>query len=95
MTRTGQWLYGWLLLVSSWARRATFLWAVLPFFAISVLEKIALNSTHFASMLKYRFMGFAAEAFALNAVYIGVSALVFLALLNSARRVGSLLQTGE
>ena len=56
-------IYGWLLLVSSWARRATFLWAVLPFFAISVLEKIAFNSSYFASMLRYRFMDFASEAF--------------------------------
>jgi ABC-2 type transport system permease protein len=67
-------IYGWLLLVSGWARRATFLWAVLPFFAISVLEKIAFNSTHFALMLKYRFMGFAAEAFAMDA-HGGVSSL--------------------
>ena len=49
-------IYGWLLLVSGWARRATFLWAVLPFLAISALEKIAFNSTHFVSMLKYRLM---------------------------------------
>jgi len=56
-------IYGWLLLVSGWARRATFLWAVLPLPAVSVLEKIAFNSSHFASMLKYRFIGFAAEAF--------------------------------
>ncbi len=38
-------IYGWLLLISSWARRATFLWAVLPFFAIGVLEKLAFNSS--------------------------------------------------
>jgi ABC-2 type transport system permease protein len=50
-------LYGWLLLVSAWARRAPFLWAVLPPFAIGVLEKIALNTSHFADLLKYRFMG--------------------------------------
>ena len=56
-------IYGWLLLISSWARRATFLWAVLPFFAIGVLEKIAFNSSHFASLLKYRFMGHLGEAF--------------------------------
>jgi ABC-2 type transport system permease protein len=56
-------IYGWLLLVSGWARRATFLWAVLPFFAIGVLEKIAFNSTYLASLLKYRFMGHLAEAF--------------------------------
>ena len=60
-------IYGWLLLVSGWARRATFLWAALPFLAISALEKIAFSSSHFASMLKYRFMGFAVEAFAFDA----------------------------
>jgi ABC-2 type transport system permease protein len=60
-------IYGWLLLVSGWARRATFLWAVLPFLAIAALEKIAFSSSHFASMLKYRFMGFAVEAFAFDA----------------------------
>jgi len=59
-------IYGWLLLISSWARRATFLWAVLPFFAISILEKIAFNSSHFASILKDRLTGFAADAFAFN-----------------------------
>jgi ABC-2 type transport system permease protein len=34
-------------------------------------------------------------AFALNAVYFAAAVGVFLQLLNSARRVGSLLQTGE
>ena len=60
-------IYGWLLLISSWARRATFLWAVLPFLAIGVLEKFAFNSSHFASLLKYRFMGHLAEAFVFDA----------------------------
>jgi len=35
------------------------------------------------------------EAFVLNALYFGAGVLVFLQLLKSARRVGSLLQTGE
>src|SRR5258707_1352569 len=35
------------------------------------------------------------EAFVLNALYFGAGVLVFLRLLKSARRVGSLLQTGE
>jgi len=56
-------IYGWLLLVSAGARRATFLWAVLPFLAIGVLEKIAFNTSHFASMLKYRLMPATAFAF--------------------------------
>jgi ABC-2 type transport system permease protein len=57
-------IYGWALLVSGWARRATFLWAVLPLIAISVFEKITFNTSHFAALLKDRLFGFAANAFA-------------------------------
>ena len=56
-------IYGWLLLVSGWARRATFLWAVLPLFAIGVFERIAFNSSHFASLLQYRLIGWFTRAF--------------------------------
>jgi ABC-2 type transport system permease protein len=59
-------IYGWLLLVSGWARRATFLWAVLPLIAIQIFEKITFNTAYFVSMLRDRLMGFAAEAFAFN-----------------------------
>src|SRR6266513_3138365 len=59
-------IYGWALLVSGWARRATFLWAVVPFLAIGFFEKITFGTSHFASMLKHRVMGFAPEAFAFN-----------------------------
>ena len=44
-------IYSWMLLVSAWARRAPFLWAVLPPFAIGIVEKIAFNTSHFAEML--------------------------------------------
>ena len=47
-------IYGWLLLVSGWARRAAFLWAALPLLAIGVVEKIAFNTSHFAAMLQSR-----------------------------------------
>src|SRR6266536_1400196 len=57
-------IYGWTLLVSGWARRATFLWAVLPFLAIAFFERITFGTSHFASMLKDRLMGFAPTAFA-------------------------------
>jgi ABC-2 type transport system permease protein len=50
-------LYGWLLLVSGWARRAAFLWAGLPLVAICVVEKIAFNTAHFAAMLQSRLSG--------------------------------------
>jgi len=51
-------------LISGWARRATFLWAILPFFAIAFFERITFGTSHFASMLKDRLMGFAPKAFA-------------------------------
>jgi ABC-2 type transport system permease protein len=57
-------IYGWALLISGWARRATFLWAVLPFLAIGVLEKLAFDTSHFASMLKDRLFGAGDAAFA-------------------------------
>jgi ABC-2 type transport system permease protein len=46
-------VYCWMMLVSSWARRAPLLWAVLPPLAIGVTEKIAFNTNHFASLLGY------------------------------------------
>ncbi len=49
--------YGWLLMVSAWANRAPFLWATLPPIAIGFIERIAFNSSHFAAMVRYRFMG--------------------------------------
>ena len=59
-------IYGWLLLVSGWARRTTFLWAVLPPLALCVVEKIAFNTSYFASMLAYRLGGFD-DAFSVKA----------------------------
>jgi ABC-2 type transport system permease protein len=50
-------IYGWLLLVSGWARRAAFLWAGLPVLVICVVEKIALNTSYFAAMLMHRISG--------------------------------------
>ncbi len=50
-------IYGWLLLVSGWARRATFMWAALPALAIGIVEKIAFNTTYFGAMLASRLGG--------------------------------------
>jgi ABC-2 type transport system permease protein len=57
-------IYGWALLVSGWARRATFLCAVVPLLAIGFFEKITFGTSHFGAMLKDRLMGFAPKAFA-------------------------------
>src|SRR5262249_60832175 len=50
-------LYAWLLLLSAWARRAPFLWATLPPFAVGIFEKIAFHSAHFAAFMEWRFSG--------------------------------------
>ena len=43
-------IYGWLLLVSGWARRAAFMWAAFPALAIGIVEKIAFNTTYFGEL---------------------------------------------
>jgi ABC-2 type transport system permease protein len=50
-------IYGWLLLVSAWARRMPLLWALLPPVAIGFVEKIAFNTSHFANWIAYRVEG--------------------------------------
>ena len=50
-------IYCWLLLVSGWARRATFLWAVLPVVAIAGVENLAFHTWHFATLIGNRFIG--------------------------------------
>lgn len=56
-------IFGWALLVSGIARRATFLWAVLPPLVIGAFEKITFNTSYFASMLKDRLFGAGDTAF--------------------------------
>jgi len=56
-------IYGWLLLVSGWARRATFLWAVLPIIAIGIFERITFGTSYFGAFVKHRLMGFGPGAF--------------------------------
>ena len=60
-------IYGWALLVSGIARRATFLWAVLPPIAIGVFEKFTFNTSYFAAMLKSRLGGPGDTAFTFQA----------------------------
>jgi ABC-2 type transport system permease protein len=51
-------IYTWLLLVSGWAKRAPFLWAVLPPLALCLVEKVAFASSNFAELISYRMVGF-------------------------------------
>jgi ABC-2 type transport system permease protein len=50
-------IYGWMLLVSGWARRAAFLWAIVPPAAICIIERLAFGSSYFAKLLAYRLQG--------------------------------------
>ena len=50
-------IYAWLILVSSFPRRAPFLWAVLPPLGIMLVEKVAFGTAYFAALLKSRFDG--------------------------------------
>ena len=50
-------VYCWLLLVSGWARRATFLWAALPLIAIAGVEQIMFHTWHFARLVGSRLIG--------------------------------------
>jgi ABC-2 type transport system permease protein len=56
-------LFAWLLLISGWARRTAFLWAVLPPLAIYFIEKVLFKTMHFAHLLGYLVTGGTANAF--------------------------------
>jgi ABC-2 type transport system permease protein len=56
-------VYAWLLLVSAWAKRAPFLWAVLPPLALCLVEKIAFDTGHLWSIIFARLGGAFQAAF--------------------------------
>ena len=47
-------VYAWLLFISAWAKKSTFLWSVLPIVAIVMFEGIAFHSKHFSGLIQYR-----------------------------------------
>lgn len=55
-------IYGWLLMISGWARRATFLWAVLPPIGVAIFERIAFHTQYFAKFIGYRVVGWFTRA---------------------------------
>ena len=50
-------IFCWLLLVSGWARRATFLWAALPLVTLAGIEGILFRTRHLAELIGRRFIG--------------------------------------
>jgi ABC-2 type transport system permease protein len=64
-------IYAWLLLVSAWAKRAPFLWAVLPPLALCLLERIAFDTSNLGELLSYRLHGGFSEAFDVSSSHVG------------------------
>jgi ABC-2 type transport system permease protein len=60
-------LYGWLLLVSAWARRMPLLWAALPPLAVGLVEHLATGTSRLGALLRYRAIGAMDVAFDLDA----------------------------
>ena len=58
-------VYGFLLLMSGWARRAAVLWAVLPLLAAGVLEKLTMDTAHVPALVTYWLTGWYRRAFAI------------------------------
>jgi ABC-2 type transport system permease protein len=50
-------IYAFLLLISAWARRVPFLWAVVPALAIAIFERMVFRTQYFTSFVQERVMG--------------------------------------
>ena len=82
-------VYGWLLMISAWARRAVLLWAVVPWLALSTFEAIVAGQSYFAQMIAYRVTGAMTEAFASRGQPPGGEMLDGLSQLSPLRFLGS------
>lgn len=59
-------VYAWLLLISGWAKRMAFVWAVAPLLGLCLVEKLAFNSTRLVQLLIDRLLGGFGEAFSIG-----------------------------
>ena len=59
-------LYAWLLLVSAWAKRAAFLWAVLPPMLLEMFEKMAFGTNYVYMILGHRMTGWLTNGFEMH-----------------------------
>ena len=66
-------VYGWLLLVSGWAKKAPFLWAFLPPLALCLAEHMAFHTAYLWSVIWGRLKGGFAAAFGSQPQLRGVS----------------------
>ena len=59
-------LYGWVLMVSAWARRRALLWVFLPPYLVGAAEQLALGRTSFKDFVGHLIMNPFARGFALD-----------------------------
>ena len=59
-------IYAWMLLVSAWARRAAFLWAVAPLAAVLIMERMALHKTKAMFIVDQQLSGGITEPFTIS-----------------------------
>jgi len=59
-------VFAWFLLISSWAKRMPFVWALAPWLGLALFERLAFNSTHVIQYMGERLMGGFGEAFSVR-----------------------------
>lgn len=59
-------VFAWFLLVSGWAKRMPFVWALAPWLGLALFERLAFNSTHVIRYMGERLMGGFGEAFSVR-----------------------------
>jgi ABC-2 type transport system permease protein len=64
--------YGWLLLVSAWARRTPLLWAVLPPIAFSLFERMVFRTSLMSALIDDRVVGSMRAGFQENWEHFGM-----------------------
>ncbi len=50
-------LYGWLFVVSGWAKKNTFVWAIAPWFGAALFEFVTFHTTHVLRLMQDRVFG--------------------------------------
>ena len=79
-------IIAWLLLVSAWARRVPFVWAVAPLAALAVIEHLAFSGRSTPNLLEHRLTGGFTGAFSVDS--LGGKAVRSLADLDPVRLFG-------
>lgn len=66
-------VWGWLLMVSAWAKRAPFLWAAGLPLAPCIVERIGFGTSHLADLFGHRLTGWPVEAFETGRIAQGLT----------------------